>query len=132
MELCRDTSGVRVDILEVTGLRQRDVDELLADMERDLVSCHAERPGWLRIVAWTGAAWLAEREPEEYATVRAWLGRGVADLQHPWRIPMVGPVGCAVLQGALPEVLHELRAVEPRDLDYERERPPERRATRRS
>lgn len=132
VELCRDPNGVRVDIVEVTGIRLRDVDELLADLERDLVACHAARPGWLRIVTWTDAAWLAAHDPQEYASLRSLLGRGLADMQHPWRVPMVGPVGCAVLQGELPEVLHELRAVDRRDLDYARERPPERRAARRT
>jgi hypothetical protein len=131
VELCRDPNGVRVDLLEVTGIRQRDVDELLADLERDLVACHAERPGWLRIVTWTDAAWLAEHEPEEYATVRSWISSGLADMQHPWRVPMVGPVGCAVLQGELPEAVAHLRVGDRRDLDYERLRPPERRAQRR-
>ena len=131
VELCRDPNGVRVDLLEVTGIRQRDVDELLAHLERDLVACHAERPGWLRIVVWTDAAWLAEREPAEYQTIRTWLSAGLADMQHPWRVPMVGPVGCAVLKGPLPEVLEGLRVGEKHDLDYERERPPERRAQRR-
>ena len=131
VELCRDPNGVRVDLLEVTGIRQRDIDELLGDLDRKLVACHAERPGWLRIVVWSDAAWLAEREPEEYATVRTWLSAGLADLQHPWRVPMVGPVGCAVLQGSLPAVLEELRVGDRLDLEYERPRAPERRARRR-
>lgn len=132
VELCRDPNGVRVDLLEVTGIRPRDVDELLHDLERDLIACHTARPGWLRIVVWTDAAWLAEREPQEYATIRTWLAAGLADMQHPWRVPMVGPVGCAVLQGALPDAVVDLRVGERRDLGYERERPPERRAQRRT
>jgi hypothetical protein len=44
---------------------------------------------------------------------------------------MTGQVACAVLQGQLPETLQALRIGSLLDLEYERERAPERRANRR-
>lgn len=129
--LCTDPHGVRVELVEVTGIRQRDVDDLLARLDAVLVDRFAERPGWRRIVVWTDAAWLAEHDEQEYATVREWLADGLRELQGPWRVPATGQVGCAVLQGGLPGELEPLRVGERIDLDYEAPRAPERRAERR-
>jgi hypothetical protein len=131
VELCRDARGVRVELVELTGIRARDVDEVVAELRGVLVTAHRERPDWRRIVVWTDAAWLATGEPEEYVQVRDWLEEALLGLQNPWRLPATGQVGMAVLQGALPEVLEAQRLGERRDLGYERERPPERRAERR-
>ena len=131
VELCNDPRGVRVELLELTGIRSRDVDQALADLRDRLVDRFAERPGWRRIVVWSDAAWLAEHEPDEYVQVRDWIEDGLRELQNPWRLPPTGQVGCAVLQGPLPEQLHALRSGARVDLDYEAERGPERRSERR-
>ncbi len=131
IELCNDPRGVRVELLEVTGMRQRDVDELLATLRGRLVERFEQRPAWRRIVVWSDAAWLADNEPEEYVTVREWLDDGLRELQSPWRLPPTGQVGCAVLQGGLPSELEPLRASDRIDLVYDAERPPERRSERR-
>lgn len=132
IELCQDPRGLRVELLELTGIRQRDVDAVIAQLRDRLVERFAERPDWRRIVVWSDAAWLAEREPEEYVRIREWLEEGLLGLQNPWRVPATGPVGCAVLQGPLPAPLENLRSGDRVDLDYEAERQPERRSTRRA
>jgi hypothetical protein len=131
VELCSDPRGVRLELVEFTGVRRRDVDELLADLRRVLATCFEQRPGLRRIVVWTDAAWLADHDADEYVTVRDWLDEGLRELQNPWRLPPTGQVGCAVLQGALPDAVRSLRVGERIDLGYERERPPERRSERR-
>lgn len=131
LELCRDPHGSRVELLEITGVRQRDVDQLIDVLAVALAERFAAQPGYLRIVVWSEAAWLAEHDQTEYDTAREWLDDGLRKLQNPWRVPMVGLVGCAVLDGALPTELEQLCVRERVDLGYERERPPERRSHRR-
>ena len=130
-ELCRDPHGVRVELVEVTGMRLRDIDELLDSLAVELAACFDARPGYLRIVVWSGAAWLVDHDLEEATEVRVQLDAGLRALQNPWRVPMVGQVGCAVLDGPLPDGLASLRVRDVQDLDYMRERAPERRSERR-
>jgi hypothetical protein len=131
VELCADARGVRVELVELTGIRFRDVDELLPTLQARIAARFVDRPEWRRIVVWTNAAWLVEHDADEYVQLRDELDDGLRELQSPWRLPMTGQVGCAVLQGELPAQLHALRDGEPIDLEYERPRPPERRAARR-
>lgn len=131
VDLCNDPRGVRMELLELTGIRRRDVDEVLDELHVLVAARFKERPDWRRLVVWSDAGWLAQHDVDEYVTVRDWLDEGLRELQSPWRLPMTGQVGCAVLQGSLPEELAPLRVGEVRDLEYERERPPERRAERR-
>lgn len=131
VELCHDTRGTRFELLEITGIRRRDVDELLDALQPRLAARFVDRPDWRRIVVWSDAGWLAAHDPDEYVTVRDWLDDGLRELQSPWRLPMTGQVACAVLQGQLPETLQALRIGSLLDLEYERERAPERRANRR-
>lgn len=131
VELCNDPRGVRIELIEFTGIRKRDVDDVLGRLREVIARRFRDRPDWRRIVVWSDAAWLARHDADEYVTVREWLDEGLRELQSPWRLPMTGQVGCAVLQGSLPEELVPLRVGEVHDLDYEGERPPERRAARR-
>jgi hypothetical protein len=131
VELCHDPKGARFELIEITGIRQRDVDELLDALQPRIAERFVERPDWRRIVVWSQAGWLAAHDADEYITVRDWLDDGLRELQSPWRLPMTGQVGCAVLQDALPQPLLALRIGSVLDLDYERERDPERRSTRR-
>ena len=90
-----------VELLEVTGLRERDADAVLGGLRTALGKRFDAQPRRRRIVVWSDAGRLAEEAPEEYDAVREWLDRGVAAMQHPWKLPMVGQVGVAVLQDAL-------------------------------
>lgn len=128
VDVCLDRTGVRVELFEVTGMRDRDADELLRSLREELAARFRARPEYRRIVVWTEAGWLRTADADEYARVRAWLEGGLASMQHAWELPMVGQVGCAVLDGALPEPVAHLRVGDPWDFDYERPRAPERRA----
>lgn len=131
VEVCRDPNGVRVELFELTGFRDRDADELLRTLREDLAARFVLRPLYRRIIVWTHARWLKEHDEPEYLRVREWLDQGLLDMQHPWELPMLGQVACAVLQHGLPPSIENLRVGDPWDFDYERERPPERRAARR-
>lgn len=131
IELCTDTRGARFELIQITGIRRRDVDELLDALQPRIAERFLQRPDWRRLVVWTDAGWLAAHDADEYVTVRDWLDDGLRELQSPWRLPMTGQVGCAVLQGPLPERLEALRIGAALDLDYERDRAPERRSQRR-
>ena len=128
VEVCRDPNGVRVELVELTGMRTRDADTLLRWLRMELAARFVQRPQYRRIVVWTHAGWLRDHDEVEYRLVREWLDRGLRDMQHPWELPMLGQVGCAVLEGELPPELADLRIGEPTDLDYVAERPPERRS----
>ena len=128
VEVCRDTHGVRVELFEVTGFRDRDAGELLRSLREELAARFSVRPEYRRIVVWSDAGWLREHGPEEYEQVRAWLDKGLRNMQHGWELPMIGQVGCAVLQGELPAAVEQLRVGDRWDYDYEAQRPPERRS----
>lgn len=128
VDVCRDPTGVRVELLELTGIRERDADELLRALREELAARFRVRPLYRRIIVWTDANWLRDHDEAEYRAVRDWLDHGLRAMQHPWELPMLGQVGCAVLDGSLPEQLLDLRIGDAWDFDYERERPPERRA----
>jgi hypothetical protein len=128
VDVCRDTTGARVELFEITGIRDRDAGEVLRSLRAELAARFSVRPDYRRIVVWTNAAWLATHDAEEYAAVRAWLDTGLRTMQHGWELPMVGQVGCAVLEGPLPDGVAHLRIGDPWDYDYEAERQPERRA----
>ncbi|MEO6867405.1 MAG: hypothetical protein ABI200_05240 [Gaiellales bacterium] len=132
VELCRDPAGVAVDLIEVTGMRLRDLDALRVELHSDVVASFNARPERRRIVVWSHASWLQEHAPEEHSLVREWLEETLRELQNPWRLPLTGQVGCAVLAGPLPVQLETYRAAPQRDLEYEAERSPERRSQSRS
>jgi hypothetical protein len=131
IDVCRDTAGVRVELFELTGIRDRDAGELLRSLREELAARFTVRPEYRRIVVWTNASWLREHDADEYAKVREWLDKGLRTMQHGWELPMIGQVGCAVLQFDLPAPVTDLRVGDPWDFDYEAERAPERRASRR-
>lgn len=131
VEVCRDPRGVRVELFEMTGIRERDADELLGSLREELAARFRARPLYRRIVVWSDAGRLRAEDDREYGAVRQWLDEGLRELQHPWQMPMVGQVGCAVLEGPLPGELQDLRVGDPWDFDHDRERAPERRARRR-
>jgi hypothetical protein len=124
---CTDSAGVPIELLEVTGLRQPDADQILAALKPALARRFELEPQRRRVVVWSDAGRLAADHPDEYEAVRTWLDRGVMALQHPWKLPMVGQVGVAVLQGELPSPLHSLRVGARVELDHDAARPDERR-----
>lgn len=129
--VCHDPHGVRVEIIEFTGVRLRDIDELMKSITTKLAERFSERPDWRRIVVWSDAGWLAAHDRAEYDQLRTILEEDLRRIQNPWRLPLTGQVGGVVLQGSLPVTLEAHRIGERFDLDYTRERPPERRAQRR-
>lgn len=83
VEVCRDVHGVRIELIEFTGVRARDVDELLVALRARLVERFEEQPGLRRIVAWTDAAWLAQHDAGEYDEVREAVEQGLLRMQNP-------------------------------------------------
>lgn len=129
VDLCHDPAGIPIDLIEITGMRtQRDLGLLRRALREDIADCFTARPERRRLVVWSHAGWLLEHAPDEHRDVRAWLEAWLREIQNPWQLPLTGQVAGAVLQGELPEPLHAHRAVPLRDLDYEAERPPERRS----
>lgn len=128
VELCLDPAGVRIELLEVTGLRAVDGDAVIGQLKGVLASRFEAEPRYRRIVTWTNAAMLKDHDEAEYQLVRGWLDDGLRDLQNPWRLPMVGEVAAAVLQGELPETIADRRVGPAWDLEHDRPRPVDRRA----